>query len=38
MENTPDISNYWANVLNLELEYSEKFYDVAEHLLYMVVK
>ncbi|WGS64770.1 class I SAM-dependent methyltransferase [Marinitoga aeolica] len=37
-ENVPDISNYWANVLELELNYSEKFYDVAEHLLYMVVK
>ncbi|MBM7559103.1 class I SAM-dependent methyltransferase [Marinitoga litoralis] len=37
-EDNLEFSNYWANVLELELEYSKKFYDTAEHLMYMVVK
>ncbi|KAF2955378.1 class I SAM-dependent methyltransferase [Marinitoga sp. 38H-ov] len=37
-EDNLDFSNYWANVLELELEYSKKFFDIAEHLMYLVVK
>jgi ubiquinone/menaquinone biosynthesis C-methylase UbiE len=37
-ENNPDFSKYWADVLELELSYSQKYFDTAEHLLYLVVK
>lgn len=37
-ENNMEYSKYWAEVLELEIKYSKKFYDNAEHLLYVVVK
>ncbi|GAB6189423.1 class I SAM-dependent methyltransferase [Marinitoga arctica] len=37
-DNNPEFSQYWAEVLELEINYSKKFYDISEHLLYMVVK
>ncbi|SHE52602.1 methyltransferase, FkbM family [Marinitoga hydrogenitolerans DSM 16785] len=37
-EGDSDFSKYWAEVLELEIKFSKSLFDVAEHLMYLVVK